>query len=121
MENASFIAGDICEVDLEPDSFDAVVGRRVLMYLPELDRALVKLSSLLTPSGLFPFQIHDRTLVPGRWSDDWTVHDRLHQWIWDRVESEGANVHLGFVLPAALVRSGFNVEHIDASGIFPRY
>ena len=43
--------------------FDAVVGRRVLMYQPDTIGTARNLASSLHPGGLIVFQEHDTTMV----------------------------------------------------------
>lgn len=50
-ENVSFIEGDVAA--FEPDgAFDAVVGRLILMYLPDPAAALARVAGLLGPGGI---------------------------------------------------------------------
>jgi SAM-dependent methyltransferase len=60
--NVSFQQGDIFEIALD-DNFDAVVGRLVLMYMPDRVAALRRLSQLVRPGGILAFQELDLTLA----------------------------------------------------------
>lgn len=58
IENATFVAADIS--GFEPDKmFDAVIGRLVLLYLPDPAKTLQRLSSDLRPGGVMAFQEMD--------------------------------------------------------------
>lgn len=61
--NVSFQEGGFDLFSDEPASFDAVVGRRVLMYQPEPIEHLHHLLNALRPGGLIVFQEHDSAMV----------------------------------------------------------
>jgi len=44
-------------------------------------------------------------------------HQRVRQWIWQTVEREGANIHIGFGLYSALAEAGRSVMHVRAEAI----
>ncbi len=96
--------------------FDAVVGRRVLMYQPDPAAAVRRLAALLRPGGLMVFQEHDATMTPAS-RVPLPLHARVHGWIWQTVEREGANVHMGFDLPPVLGQAGLAVEHVRAEAV----
>ncbi len=53
LRNVEFLESDTEELTLPPSSFDAVLSRWGLMFLPDLSRALAKVASFLTPGGRF--------------------------------------------------------------------
>lgn len=114
--NITFALADLGDVRLEQGQFDAVVGRRVLMYLPDPVQTLTQVSRYLKPRGLAVFQEHDSTMVPARITP-FPLHERVSRWIWRTVESEGANLHMGFDLPSVFSRSGFAMEQLRAEAI----
>jgi len=114
--NVSFIQGNIAELTAQPCEFDAVVGRRVLMYLPGPAEAIRRISQAVRPGGVFVFQESDSTLVPGR-TLAMPLHDRVVGWIWTTVAREGADTHMGFHLPQAMTDAGVVVDHIRAEPI----
>jgi ubiquinone/menaquinone biosynthesis C-methylase UbiE len=59
LSNIRFVQGDVQTLDGMQDGFDAVVGRPVLMYLPDPAAALVRATQLLRPDGLVCFQEGD--------------------------------------------------------------
>jgi SAM-dependent methyltransferase len=97
-------------------SFDAVIGRRVLMYVREPLPVLRALVQLLRPGGLMVFQEHDGTVVPASLVE-LPLHRRVHGWIWETVKREGADVHMGFHLPPLLEQAGLVVEHVRAEAV----
>lgn len=116
LTNITFSQGDLCALSPELGPFDAAVGRRVIMYLPDPLDAVRRLAATLRPGGVVAFQEHDSTMVPGRLKP-FPLHERVHGWIWQTVEREGANIHMGFDLPLVLERAGLTVEHVRAEAI----
>jgi SAM-dependent methyltransferase len=114
--NITFAEGDLCARSPEHGIFDAIVGRRVLMYQPDPADAIRRLVRALRPGGLVIFQEHDSTMTPGRLTP-LPLHERIHEWIWRTVEREEANIHMGFNLRSALVQAGLVVEHVRAEAI----
>jgi ubiquinone/menaquinone biosynthesis C-methylase UbiE len=111
-----FVESDLCALAPEHGQFDAIVGRRVLMYQRDAALAIRQLARALRPGGLMVFQEHDATMVPASLIP-LPLHERVHHWIWQTVEREGANIHMGFELVSALERAGLTVEHVRAEAI----
>lgn len=116
LSNITFAVSDLCALSPDHGAFDAVVGRRVLMYQPDPVDDVRQLVRALRPGGLVIFQEHDSTMTPGRLTP-LPLHERVHGWIWRTVEREGANIHMGFDLPFVLARVGLAVEHVRAEAI----
>jgi SAM-dependent methyltransferase len=114
--NVEFERVDLSSLSAAITGFDAVAGRRVLMYLPDPVDSLKRLGGCLRPGGRIVFQEHDATMVPGRVSP-MPLHERVHDWIWNTVRREGGNAHIGFDLPGFLAESGFSLEHIRAEAV----
>jgi SAM-dependent methyltransferase len=111
-----FVEGDLGDFSPEHGPFDAVVGRRVLMYLPDAAESLRRLARALRPGGLVAFQEHDATMVPASLVP-LPLHERVHNWMWRTVEREGADVHMGFHLASTFERAGLEVTHVRAEAI----
>lgn len=114
--NVAFAAADLLALPAELAEFDAVVGRRVLMYQQDAVATLRGLARVLRPGGLVVFQEHDGTMVPASLVA-LPLHARVHRWMWQTVEREGANIHMGFELPSALRRAGLEVEGVRAEAV----
>jgi SAM-dependent methyltransferase len=93
--------------------FDAIVGRRVLMYQPDAVATLKRLAGVLAPGGLIVLQEHDSTSMP-ICQPAMPLHERVSGWIWETVAREGADVHMGLHLAPSLERAGFTVERVRA-------
>ena len=99
-----------------PDSlgtFDAIVGRRVLMYQKDALATVRALSKRLRPSGVMVFQEHDTTMAPAS-LDLFPVHKRAQFWIQEMIAREGADLHIGFNLHGILTQAGLTVESLRA-------
>ncbi|NRR29278.1 class I SAM-dependent methyltransferase [Oxalobacteraceae bacterium] len=115
LANVSFVEYDLSKhADLEP--FDAVVGRRVLMYLPDPVETLRDCVAALRPGGIAVFQESDSTMVPGTVLP-LPLHQQVNAWIWQTVAREGANIHMGFALSSVLSQAGLAVEQIRAEAV----
>jgi len=111
--NVSFLQSDLSEPMSGLAPFDAIVGRRVLMYLPNPVDTIRCLIAALRSGGVVIFEESDSTMVPGRLAP-LPLHDQVISWIWQTVEREGANIHMGFDLPSVLDQAGLVVEHVRA-------
>lgn len=116
LANVTFVEGDLGALPPELDGFDAVVGRRVLMYQPDAVAVVRALAGAVRPGGLVVFQEQDATMVPAS-SVPLPLHERVNGWMWRTVEREGANVHMGFALPEVLERAGLVVEQARAEAV----
>lgn len=113
LANVNFVQGDLAALPGELGRFDAVVGRRVLMYQPDAVACLSRLAEVLEPGGLIALQEHDSTAMP-ICRPGMPLHERVSAWIWETVAREGADVHMGLHLAPALSRAGFAVERVRA-------
>jgi SAM-dependent methyltransferase len=116
LTNLAFAAKDLDALSLDIGSFDAVIGRRVLMYLPDPARAVATLAGLLRPGGLVVFQEHDATVGP-RISGSLPLHEQVHDWIWKTVQGEGGDTRMGFHLHGVLLQAGLVVEQVRAEAV----
>ena len=55
-------------------------------------------------------------MVPGRLAP-MPLHEQVSSWIWQTVEREGADIHMGFNLPSILENAGLVVEDVRAEAI----
>lgn len=116
LTNLRFWQGDLGPLPAEWGRFDAAVGRRVLMYVPNPVDVVRQVAQALQPGGIVVFQEHDATLVPGRVTP-LPLHDQVQGWIWQTVEREGANLHMGFDLANVLEDAGLQVEQLRAEAV----
>ncbi len=109
--NLDFAQADLDAPPAEQGRFDAIIGRRVLMYLADPGLTLRRLLPALQPGGLVVFQEHDATGL-ARERPVLPLHQRCQALIWETVRREGANVHLGLELHPLLSAAGLWVEGV---------
>lgn len=114
--NVRFKEGDLAVFAAESIPFDAIVGRRVLMYLPQPGSALRDLAAALRPGGLIVFQEHDATMVPATLTP-LPLRQQVHDWMWETVKRESADVHIGFRLASLFEQAGLVVEQVRAHAV----
>lgn len=110
-----FVEADLHEVGASEGSFDAVFGRRVLMYLANPAYALRKLRGALKPGGILAFQEHDGS-VGGLGAGAHPLRATVQEWIWATVEAEGGRRTMGMDLRHAYVDAGLPAPtlHVEA-------
>ncbi|MGK9170580.1 methyltransferase domain-containing protein [Inquilinus limosus] len=117
-EGFSHVAFEVADLASLSDLgvFDAIVGRRVLMYQPDPVQALRNLHRFLRTDGLVVLQEHDTTMVPAS-VRQMPLHAMVQGWIKQTLEREGADTHMGFHLHEALTAAGLMVEQVRAEPI----
>lgn len=109
----SFVACDLHALPASLGLFDAVVGRRVLMYSADAVKAVRGLARLLLPGGVMAFQEHDTTLAPAS-LDSFALHRKAQKWLQRMLEREGADLHIGFHLHRIFTQAGLQVDDLRA-------
>lgn len=96
--------------------FDAIVGRRVLMYLPQPASTIARLKRLAKPGAVLAFQEHARSSLPsglGRLD----LHGQLYDWMWTTVAAEGGDVGLALRLVDLFQAEGLTIEQARSEAI----
>lgn len=96
--------------------FDAIVGRRVLMYLPDAAATLARLTMLAKPGAIVAFQEHARAGLPAGLSE-LALHRQLYNWVWSTVAAEGGDVGLGLRLVDLMLAAGLTIEDARSEGV----
>lgn len=96
--------------------FDAIIGRRVLMYLPDAAATLTRLADFAKPGTVLAFQEHARAALPAG-AGDLPVHRRCYGMAWNTVAAEQGDVTLGYRLVDLVRAAGFAVEQGYSEGI----
>jgi ubiquinone/menaquinone biosynthesis C-methylase UbiE len=96
-------------------NFDAIVGRRVLMYLPDCAAALARLARLAKPGAILAFQEHARAGLPAGLGV-LALHRQLYDWVWSTVSAEGGDAGLALRLVDLMQAIGFTIERRGAKG-----
>lgn len=113
LSNVEYLHAGLSDLSFPEEEFDAVVGRRILMYLPNATETMRQLSRFVKSGGIFVFQENDTTLG-AKGTVNMPLHDQVVHWIWKTVEREGADIHMGFNLPGKMREAGIDVDHVRA-------
>ena len=114
--NITYLQQDIYDLLEDLGQFDAIVGRRVLMYLPDPQRALQLLIKHLKPNGIIAFQESD-AINGGVGGDRLPHHQEAIQRVWQTVQAEGGDIHIGQKLYDIFLRLGIENPHIEAEAV----
>ncbi|MDG6399985.1 methyltransferase domain-containing protein [Pseudomonas quasicaspiana] len=112
----TFIQSGLLDLPASVGTFDAIVGRRVLMYQADTVATVTGLAKHLRAGGVMVFQEHDTTLAPAS-IDDFNLHRQAQGWIQQMIAREGADLHIGFNLHAIFTKAGLAVENVRAECI----
>ncbi len=105
IQNVEFIPGDARTLAFD-DKFDAIVGRFVLMYMANPDKAFSKLITYLKPEGIVAFQEPEYTLYPSISHPDTPLMNQLIRWILEVFEHSGAHLDMGIGLYRTFIEAG---------------
>ena len=111
-----FIQSELLSLPNSLGTFDAIVGRRVLMYQPSAVAVVAALGAHLAPGGVMVFQEHDTTMAPAS-LDSFVLHKQAQGWLREMITLEGADIHIGFNLHNIFTRAGLGVDCIRAECI----
>jgi SAM-dependent methyltransferase len=109
-QNLEFRHGDIQNLDVG-DDFDAVVGRWVLMYVPDPVELLRKLPAHLRPGGIIAFQESDLS-TPPRTYPVMPLHDAVRRWTTPPPGVPGPELEMGPKLYATFLKAGLPAPHL---------
>ena len=111
--NVEFIAGDVQTLDLG-ERFDALIGRLVLMYLPDPIAVLKQLLKRLNPGGVVVFQEIDFNIAQSYRNQDSKLMSQLIGWIVEVFERSGANTSMGLDLHRVFLEAGLPEPTLDS-------
>lgn len=93
-QNIEYRSADIYHLPEDLGMFDVIVGRRVLMYLSNPMQALESIKPFLKEKGRLVFQESD-AINGGTGGDALPKHQQAIQWVWQTVEAEDGDIHIG--------------------------
>ena len=106
--NLQFLCMNIDELAKLNTSFDAIMARRVLMYLPNPRQTLQNLSALLNTDGVIDLQETDAIF------DELPQHLPLNEQAiglaWQTVLAENGDIRIGRKLYQLLTQTGFDIK-----------
>jgi ubiquinone/menaquinone biosynthesis C-methylase UbiE len=97
-------------------SFDAIVGRRVLMYLPDAAATLHRLARLAKRDTILGFQEHARADLPTGLAA-LPMHQRCYELMWRTIAAERGDVAIGYRLADLIRGAGFQIDHARCEGV----
>jgi ubiquinone/menaquinone biosynthesis C-methylase UbiE len=103
LNNVSFLEGDPTVLAFNR-SFDAIVGRYVLMFSPDPTTMLRGIAQHLRPGGVIAFHEVDWTGV--RSFPPSPIYDQSCAWILETFKRVGTNAHMGLDLYSTFVKAG---------------
>ncbi|MDQ3239838.1 MAG: methyltransferase domain-containing protein [Actinomycetota bacterium] len=104
LENVEFVQGDLLSLDLGDREFDAIVGRLILMYLPDPVAILRSAARRVRPGGLVCFHEVEATFDPAYPpSPAW---EQARRWFLETVARAHVEPRMGLKLFPAFVAAG---------------
>jgi ubiquinone/menaquinone biosynthesis C-methylase UbiE len=112
--NVSFVNGDLDTVVLE-DDFDAVVGRLILMYMPDPERTIKKLLGYTRAGGIVAFQEADWTNKPASLPVS-QRSEQIYSWMLRCFQKAGVETQMGLKLYRTFINAGLSEPqmHLEA-------
>lgn len=102
--NVRFVQGDAQTLDSVVGPFDAVVGRLVLMYLPDPAAAVTRAAELVRPGGLVCCQEGDMAY---EWAQPMTaLWTQVRAWFLETLSRAHIAQRMGLALPATFTAAG---------------
>jgi SAM-dependent methyltransferase len=105
----------------DPQSFDALIGRFILLYLPDPAATLRHLASIVRRGGIIVFHEPDFT-EPGKCFPDIPLVNQCNYWLYETLRRTGARLDMGMRLYQTYRTAGFvgtatMVSHLSGCGI----
>jgi SAM-dependent methyltransferase len=104
-DNISFVAGD-CAAAASHGTFDAIVGRLVVMYFADPAGTIRALADQLNPGGVLAFQDYNLTVESCRTSPPVPLWQQACDWIADTSARAGIPAEVGFGLRRTFLSAG---------------
>jgi len=114
--NVSFVEGDFRDAENRPGTFDAVVGRLVLMYQADPAEAIRQTVQSVRPGGIVAFLEYDSTVAPASLTP-LPLHLKMRGWIWGVLERSGAETQMGLRMYKTFTDAGLPEPTMFAEGI----
>jgi SAM-dependent methyltransferase len=116
LSTVKFIRADLSEPPGDIGAFDAIIGRRVLMYMDDAAKSIDGLLSYLAAAGKMIFQESD-CMASHFCAPSMPLHTKVQTWIWETVAKEGGNIHIGRQLYRLMKNAKLNISLTRAEAI----
>lgn len=104
LENVTFVQSEIFDLSLQ-QPVDALIGRLVLMYLPDPSATLRGLVEHVLPGGIVAFQEFDFTRTPASYPTS-LLFGQFTFWVLETLRRGGADTDMGLKLRQVFMRAG---------------
>ena len=110
--NVRFAEADVATFETD-QNFDAIVGRLVLLYLPDPATVLRRLSRHLRPGGIVAFQEYDMSELSQ--APPAELFMKTRRWILDAFTASGAALDMGTKLYTTFLQAGLPAPSMAAA------
>lgn len=111
-----YLEADIAALPFDKASFDAIIGRRVLMYQKNPLEILAYLRQFLKPGGILLFQESDAESMRLK-NEQFTQLNQAQEMVWETVAREGGHIHIGSQLYGMMAKLDLQVEHLISENV----
>jgi SAM-dependent methyltransferase len=110
-KHASFLASDIRELALDQE-YDAIVGRLILLYLPERLAILRRLTQHLRPGGVVAFQEYDMAGAADTTLPHSPFFEQVWTWMTQAFQRAGVEIRMGMKLHSTFLEADLPAPHL---------
>lgn len=111
--NIALIRGDLHTIELD-SSFDAVVGRLVLLYTPDPAAVLRRYAGIVRPGGVIAAMEYEMSAAG--FLPETPLSSRVTWWITEAFRRSGLDPILGARLPAVFAAAGLTADYLGTQG-----
>lgn len=111
LSNIKFLQADFRELKDRNETFDALVGRLVLMYQPDPSAALRAAIGHVRPGGIVAFHEHDLS-VPAMGNPPLPLRQKVSSWLWKTFAHSGAETSMGYKLYSTFSGAGLVAPNV---------
>ena len=108
------LCSDLLQVQLPENYFDACYCRWLLMFVPDVEKAVQKVYASLAPGGVFAIMEYGPFLNISI-SPPSKTFDKIYEGVFQLISNWGGNPDIGLQLPEILEKTGF--KNVQASSI----
>ena len=113
LRNVRFERADVTSwLPAEDEAVDAIVGRLILMHLPDPAKALARLAGAVRPGGVVAFQ--DVVLATRRAEPELPLVAAFNRWVLETLRRAGRPADMGLRLAAVFREAGLPEPHLCA-------
>jgi SAM-dependent methyltransferase len=111
LEQVSFMMADLRDLTLD-QQFDVLVGRLILMHMPDPEAVLRRLVQAVRPGGIVVFQEYDLSSHEDAFYPSSSLWEQTWRLTTGSFERAGGNLHAGMQLPTLFHTAGLPAPHM---------